>query len=378
MCTYTCARVPESLEKRESHYGRISVPAACQFPLLQPTSAGGGGAQVIRQARRQRRRLLEASRREEHQREQSRDASGKPKHGDEDDKEHVGGNRWAGGSGGADTAGLGGKGGPYRLEKPGQNVHQISDEAKAQISEEAREAARKMGEEAREKRLQEIEMGGGDYDLYMTILGEVQGEVDQLRRVLGAATAKERERVWHRGAEGELDENRLVDAIAGEAAVFKRRAAREQRPGEAPQRPKRITFLFDASASMYRFNGMDGRLRRSCEAAVMLMEALRGFEQRFDYEVCCHDGDNVLTELVPFGRPPADEKERLKVISKMMTAAQYCGSGDNTLAAIERACERIEASGPADDYFVFAFSDANFARYGISPQVRERRKGGIP
>jgi len=104
----------------------------------------------------------------------------------------------------------------------------------------------------------------------------------------------------------------------------------------------------------------------------MLMEALRGFEQRFDYEVCCHDGDNVLTELVPFGRPPADEKERLKVISKMMTAAQYCGSGDNTLAAIERACERIEASGPADDYFVFAFSDANFARYGISPQALGR------
>lgn len=38
-----------------------------------------------------------------------------PKHGDEDDKEHIGGNRWAGGTGGADTAGLGGRGGPYRV-----------------------------------------------------------------------------------------------------------------------------------------------------------------------------------------------------------------------------------------------------------------------
>jgi hypothetical protein len=28
---------------------------------------------------------------------------------------HVGGNTWAGGTGGRDTAGLGGKGGPYRL-----------------------------------------------------------------------------------------------------------------------------------------------------------------------------------------------------------------------------------------------------------------------
>lgn len=130
--------------------------------------------------------------------------------------------------------------------------------------------------------------------------------------------------------------------------------------------PKRVCFLFDASASMYRFNGMDGRLRRSAEAAVMLMEALRGFEQKFDYEICCHDGDHVITELVPFGKPPADEKERLKVVSKMLAASQFCGSGDNTLPAIEAACERVESSGPADDYFVFAFSDANFQRYGIS------------
>lgn len=35
-----------------------------------------------------------------------------PKHGKEDDKPHVGGNTWAGGTGGSDTAGLGGRGGP--------------------------------------------------------------------------------------------------------------------------------------------------------------------------------------------------------------------------------------------------------------------------
>ena len=40
-----------------------------------------------------------------------------PKHGKEDDKPHVGGNTWAGGTGGSDTAGLGGRGGPYRLDK---------------------------------------------------------------------------------------------------------------------------------------------------------------------------------------------------------------------------------------------------------------------
>ena len=36
-----------------------------------------------------------------------------PKHGKEDDQPHVGGNTWAGGTGGSDTAGLGGRGGPY-------------------------------------------------------------------------------------------------------------------------------------------------------------------------------------------------------------------------------------------------------------------------
>lgn len=163
-----------------------------------------------------------------------------------------------------------------------------------------------------------------------------------------------------------------MDAIAGESAVFKRRAERASRPGDVLMQPKRIMFLFDTSASMYRFNGFDGRLRRSCETAVMLMEALNGFEQKFDYQICCHDGDHILNELVPFGKPPADEKERLKVISKMLVAAQYCSSGDNTLPAIEKACERVAASGPADDYFVFAFSDANFARYGISNEALAR------
>jgi len=37
----------------------------------------------------------------------------------------VGGNRFKGGTGGADTAGLGGKGGPYRIDA-GFEVHQVT------------------------------------------------------------------------------------------------------------------------------------------------------------------------------------------------------------------------------------------------------------
>lgn len=45
---------------------------------------------------------------------------------------HVGGNTWAGGTGGRDTAGLGGVGGPYRLDS-GNPIHQVPDEVKQAV-----------------------------------------------------------------------------------------------------------------------------------------------------------------------------------------------------------------------------------------------------
>lgn len=54
---------------------------------------------------------------------------------DPDNAPHVGGNTWAGGTGGRDTAGLGGKGGPYRLDA-GHDVHQIPDWEKEDVPEE--------------------------------------------------------------------------------------------------------------------------------------------------------------------------------------------------------------------------------------------------
>ena len=54
---------------------------------------------------------------------------------DPDNAPHVGGNTWAGGTGGRDTAGLGGKGGPYRLDA-GHTVYQVSDAEKDTVPEE--------------------------------------------------------------------------------------------------------------------------------------------------------------------------------------------------------------------------------------------------
>ena len=66
---------------------------------------------------------------------------------------HVGGNTWAGGTGGRDTAGLGGKGGPYRLDA-GHDVHQLSDEEKDAVPDDVKRAAREMGRRAFKQRLE--------------------------------------------------------------------------------------------------------------------------------------------------------------------------------------------------------------------------------
>ena len=117
-------------------------------------------------------------------------------------------------------------------------------------------------------------------------------EVSQLRVLLESREARSAERTWlRRQSHGELDEGRLVDGVAGERSVYKRRA--EQRPQDgAPQtKPKLIRFVMDCSGSMYYFNGHDKRLDRSLQCAVMLFEAFAGFEHRYHYSMVGHSGD---------------------------------------------------------------------------------------
>lgn len=53
--------------------------------------------------------------------------------------------------GGRDTAGLGGKGGPYRLDA-GHTVYQVSQAEKDAVPEEVKRAAREMGQRAFQQR----------------------------------------------------------------------------------------------------------------------------------------------------------------------------------------------------------------------------------
>jgi len=278
-----------------------------------------------------------------------------------------------GGTGGSDTAGLGGRGGPYRLDK-GFPVHQVSEEAKREVSEEARAAARKMAEEAFQKRLEEIEMTTEESEMYRGIRDKIGREVEQLRGILKNAVLKSKERGWKRNeTTGELDDSKIVDGLAGERAIFRRRVDKSDDDGIKSKRPRRLKILLDNSGSMYRFNGMDGRLNRVLELAGLILESFEGFEEKFVYNLTGHSGDSPEHHLVDFDSPPRNELERLRVIERMVAHSQYCMSGDHTVEALELAIDREqELQSQRDDgdekSIVIMVSDANMKRYGIHPR----------
>ncbi|KAM9486140.1 von Willebrand factor A domain-containing protein 8 [Clarias gariepinus] len=291
-----------------------------------------------------------------------------PKHGKIDplNAPHVGGNQWAGGTGGRDTAGLGGKGGPYRLDA-GHKVHQISQAEKDAVPDEVKRAAREMAEKAFKERLKEIQMSEYDAATYERFSGAVRRQVQSLRIILDSLQAKGKERQWLKNqALGELDDAKIIDGLTGEKAIYKRRGELEPEPGTPQQKPKRLRLLADVSGSMYRFNGVDGRLERSMEAVCMVMEALENYEHKFKYDIVGHSGDGFDIELVRSDNVPKNDKQRLKVLKTMHAHSQFCMSGDYTLEGTEHSIKEL-AREEADEHFVIVLSDANLERYGISP-----------
>ncbi|XP_068924755.1 von Willebrand factor A domain-containing protein 8 isoform X2 [Petaurus breviceps papuanus] len=290
-----------------------------------------------------------------------------PKHGKEDpnNEPHVGGNTWAGGTGGRDTAGLGGKGGPYRLDA-GHTVYQVSQAEKDAVPEEVKRAAREMGQKAFQQRLKEIKMSEYDADIYERFSSAVRRQVHSLRIILDNLQAKGKERQWLRHqSSGELDDTKIIDGLTGEKAIYKRRGEMHPELGSPQQKPKRLRLLVDVSGSMYRFNGVDGRLERSMEAVCMVMEAFENYEEKFKYDIAGHSGDGYVN-LVPLDKVPKDNKERLQILKTMHAHTQFCMSGDHTLEGTEHAITEI-AKEDADEYFVIVLSDANLERYGIPP-----------
>ncbi|XP_072747214.1 von Willebrand factor A domain-containing protein 8 [Anoplolepis gracilipes] len=292
-----------------------------------------------------------------------------PKHGkvDKNNDPHVGGNTWAGGTGGRDTAGLGGKGGPYRLDA-GHTVHQLSDEEKNAVPEHVKKAAREMGLRAFKQRLKDIKMSEYDHKVYSQFSDAVRNQVQALRVILGTLQAKSNERQWYRHqTSGELDDTKLIEGLTGEKTIYRRRAEKEPEIGAPQLKPKRLKLVADVSGSMYRFNGYDGRLDRELEACVMVMEAFSGYEGKFQYDIVGHSGDDYRIAFVDHTQPPTDNKRRLEVIKTMHAHSQFCMSGDNTLEATQHAIASL-AKEDSDESIVVVLSDANLERYGIRPE----------
>ncbi|XP_065352663.1 von Willebrand factor A domain-containing protein 8 isoform X2 [Cloeon dipterum] len=292
-----------------------------------------------------------------------------PKYGkvDPTNDPHVGGNTWAGGTGGRDTAGLGGKGGPYRLDA-GHNVYQVSQEEKDAVPEHVKRAAREMGRKAFEERLRQIRMSEYDAQLYAQYSEAVHREVRALRVILSSLQAKAKERQWLRHqTTGELDDAKLIEGLTGEKGIYRRRAEREPELGAPQLKPKRLKLVVDVSGSMYRFNSYDGRLDRVMEAATLMMEAFEGHEDKFQYDIVGHSGESCDLRFVDKSSPPTDNKQRLDLIKTMHAHAQFCMSGDHTLEATSVAVEAL-AKEDCDEAFVVVLSDANLERYGIPPE----------
>lgn len=101
---------------------------------------------------------------------------------------------------------------------------------------------------------------------------------------------------------------------------------------------------------MYRFQ-YDGRLQRSLETAVMLMETFNRLSRQDKYvwdvraftlahvepvlmsvlsQIIGHCGDTAEVPLVAAGSPPEEVVDRWKVVQKMDLTTQYSFAGDYT------------------------------------------------
>ena len=246
----------------------------------------------------------------------------------------------------------------------------LSEEEKAALPADYYEEAKQLALNAYTHRLQELELEPHDARKWELLLKAVAAQVGRMRVALASRGAKEKERVWQKQqTSGELDDGRIVDGVAGERNIYRRRAAdNNQNSFQRSRLPKRVRFVMDVSGSMYTFNRIDKRLDKLCELCVFIMEAFEGLEQQFHYCVVGHSGSGPeALKLIPWGKPPQGAKEKLKLVEELRTHAQYCNPGDATLDGTKLAIDDC-LSTEADEHFVFVVSDADLERYGITPQ----------
>lgn len=124
---------------------------------------------------------------------------------------------------------------------------------------------------------------------------------------------------------------------------------------------------------MSRGNAWDSRLDRMVQIALLFMEALQGFEHKFDFSLVGHSGGSADHLLLDYHSAVPSLTQKLSVVDTMYSTAGGAVSGDSSLDAITEAVQSVLEDEDADDYFVFVLSDANLGRYGITPQDLKQR-----
>lgn len=111
----------------------------------------------------------------------------------------------------------------------------------------------------------------------------------------------------------------------------------------------------------------------------MVMEAFEGYEKKIVFDIVGHSGEGWELPFVPVGNCPKNAKERFEIIRMMHAHSQFCWSGDSTLKAAREACSVLGAEVDYDNGVVVLLSDANLARYAISPKdLAEALSGSEP
>ena len=89
------------------------------------------------------------------------------------------------------------------------------------------------------------------------------------------------------------------------------------------------------------------------ETVCMVMEALKGFQSKFNFDVYGHSGEDESVALIESGKVPENEKQRLQVLQLMHAHSQFCLSGDSTVAACQRAVSDLSAIDADERYGLF-------------------------
>ena len=159
-----------------------------------------------------------------------------------------GGGGSGGGGGGGSSGGVGtptdGWGGyaPGGQENDPENfaatMEALTKQAEAAAAEVLFQSQPSLGSEADDLALG---LDLGSMKRYSVLRDTVARQVSQLRVILESVEAREKQREWLRHqAYGDLDDAKLVDGVAGDKHVYKRRGEPEQQMGLLQQKPVRF------------------------------------------------------------------------------------------------------------------------------------------